>query len=645
MSTQIQFQSGSLRDLSEEEFFKRYSCDRFTATVLSNRFGYIVEHLADALLRTAFSPILRDWYDFAATLAGPRSEDYLTTGISNSLVLFVGPMMDAVRNTMEEYGVDRLEPGDVIMCNDSYRTGTHINDLLLSRPVFFEDEIIGFVSVTAHQLDMGGAVPGGFSGTKTNIYENGLVISPRAIYRRNEPVAESFSMILDNVRFGSIIEPDLRNINAALQLGDRLLVESAERHGRDAVLGAMRYTCDAGEERISTAFATLPDGTYEGEDVIDADGIDDGEEYRVKVRILKVGDRAEVDVSGTSRQARTSINASVFDAKTAVIAALKFLFDPRGTFTSGAMRPVDLVIPEGTFLSALPPDGVVFLYYEATNVLLSAIFRALAPALGERAIAGDLGANNNHNASGVLQDGTPWLSSAQAGGEHGPWGATRSGDGESYMTTYLVNGLDPALEAVESDAPLLLTRREAVIDSGGPGFYRGGAAQVKDSLWLRPAVHHSMALRFKVASGFGVNGGADGKTGGVWFWDGDDDAAVFMPLDDAAYRAATAVSGRLDSETNAPTADGDFRYFARQESWATKPMATWRYIVNGGGGWGDPFERDLDRVLVDVRDGYVSIEGAARDYGVVVQGNPEHDPEGLTIDVAATKQLRAGGGE
>ena len=551
-------------------------------------------------------------------------------------------MMEAVRTTVTEYGYDRLEPGDVIMCNDPYRVGTHVNDLLMIRPVFVDGEIIGFINIMAHQLDMGGVVPGGFSGTKTSVYENGLVISPRALYRRGEPVAESFSLILDNVRFGSVIEPDLKNINAALELGDRLLAESVRRHGQEAVLGAMRYTCDAGEERIASALAKLPDGTYEGEDMVDADGLDETEEYRVKVKLTKVGNRAEVDLSGSSRQARTSINGTVLGSKMALLVALKFLLDPRGTFTSGAMRPIDMVIPEQTFISALPPHGVVFLYSEAANVVLTAVMRTLAKAMGDDAIAGDVGSNNNHNASGYFADGTPWISAAQAGGEHGPWGATRHGDGESYMTTYTANCLDPALEAIETDAPLLITRREAVIDSGGPGIYRGGAAQVKDSLWLRPAEHHAMPLRFRVPSGFGVNGGKDGMTGGVWIWDRRErEGSGLVPMTGDVYADAKPVGGRLDPVTNAPSQHGEYRYFASQRVWPTEPNATWRYIVNGGGGWGDPFEREVERVLIDVRDGYVSVDGAARDYGVAVLGDPEYDPEGLSVDAGATERLRA----
>jgi N-methylhydantoinase B len=291
-------------------------------------------------------------------------------------------------------------------------------------------------------------------------------------------------------------------------------------------------------------------------------------------------------------------------------------------------------------LSAMPPDGAVFLYWEASNTLVSAIFRALAPVLGEAAIAGDVASCNVHNANGVLEDGSPWLSASQCGGEHGPWGATGAGDGESYLGVYGSNGLDPAIESIEAELPLLMTRREPVVDSVGAGVNRGGAAVLKDSLWLRDAEHYSMPLRFKVPSGFGVHGGGDGEAGGVWIWPGGDDATAQIGTETEVYGEAIPVAGRFDPATGARSAEGDYVYFAREGSWVTKPMATFRYITNGGGGWGDPFERDADRVLRDVRNGYVSVEAARRDYGVAVLGDPDRDPEGLRVDAGATRTLR-----
>lgn len=173
-----------LRDLAEAEFAARYGGDRFTMSVLANRMRFIVEHMCGNLLNNAFSQILRDWYDFAATIAGAPDADYPMAAVSNSLAVFFGTMADGLRNAVEEYGPAQLQPGDVLICNDPYRTGTHVNDVLLTRPVFYQGKLVAFVSLRAHQLDMGGPVPAGFSATKRNVYETGLVISPQLLKPR-----------------------------------------------------------------------------------------------------------------------------------------------------------------------------------------------------------------------------------------------------------------------------------------------------------------------------------------------------------------------------------------------------------------------------------------------------------------------------
>jgi N-methylhydantoinase B len=620
-----------IRALSESEFEARYACDRFGATVLANRFGYIVEHMCGRLLTAAFSPILRDFYDFAATLTAPPDVGYHTPAMSATILLFTGTMADSVRNTVDEYGVGRLEPGDVIVANDPYRNGTHVNDLLFTRPVFHDGRLACFVNMKAHQLDMGGVVPGGFSLAKTNVYENGLVLSPRPLFRAGKPVHDTWTLIFDNVRFGEILSPDMLTLVAELELGERLVLETVERYGLDAVHGAMRYVCDASAERMAAALASIPDGEWTGEDAADCDAAADDEEYRVRVTITKRGGRAEVDFSGTSRQARTCMNATPLDAKTTVGVAFKNVFDPRGWFTSGTTRPIDLVIPEGTVVSALPPDGAVFAYWEQSQVVIGAVLRALAQAVGAAALAGDRGSADIHSANGVLPDGTPWISAAQVGGEIGPYGANRHGDADSQMLSYQANGIGVAVEAIESGAPVVVLRHEIVPDSAGPGFNRGGASMLRDSLWLQPAQHHLMSLRYKRPSGFGVNGGGEGRTGGIWLW----------PEGGESYGDATPIAGVLDAETNEPSRDGRYHFPYRVPFWETQPGAVLRYVTNAGGGWGDPFERDPELVKRDVRDGYVTVEGAARDYGVVVTGDPDEDPEGLVLDLEATERLRA----
>jgi len=634
------------KERSEEDFTSLYQCDRFEATVLANRYRYIVQHMCTGLLNTAFSTILRDWYDFAATISGPPEMNYPLPAMSNSLVLFLGTMADANRNVIEEYGVENLEPGDVIMCNDPYRTGTHVNDVDFIRPAFHEGKIIGFLNLQAHMLDIGGVVPAGFSGTKRNVYENGLVISPTALFRGDKPIRSAWSLIFDNARFAGLLQSDITSIYQNLVLGERLLVETFERYGTESCLGAMRYACDISAETMRDALTELPDGDYEGTDKIDCDGQDDDEEFRVKVKIRKRGGRAEIDLSGTSRQARTSINAGWLDAKTAIGVALKYLIDPKTPFTSAAYRDIDILIPPGSMVNALPPDGAIFLYWESTNPLLTSIFIALRDALGEEAVGGDHGSLAIHNANGVAEDGTPWVTMAQCGGEHGPWGATKDGDADSYMVFYQANNIDPATEAIEADFPVLLMRKEYAPDTGGAGYNRGGNSMLKDTFWTSDAEHYSMPLHVKGPTGVGVNGGEDGGTGAVWVFEPDADGALDgsqqLPLDNDVYKTSTPVAGVLDPETKAQDLEGgEYFYFARVPIWNTKPGTSFRYITNGGGGWGNPLEREAERVMRDVRDGYVTIEGAKRLYAVAVTGDPESDPEGLEIDQAETEKLRS----
>lgn len=631
-----------LRDLTEEQFTERFGCDRFTATVLGNRFSYLVEHMSTRLLAGAFSPVLRDFFDLAATITGPAADGYPTPATSNGIVLMAGTTIDAVRNVLEEYGPQRLVPGDVLISNDPYRTGNHNNDLLFVRPIFHDGRAVAFVNINAHQLDMGGTVPGGFSCVKRNVYENGLVLAPTLLVHAGEPVESVWNLIFDNVRMGEVIQPDMRTLCSSLELGERLLRESIDRYGIVAVHGAMAYACDDAAERMALGLQTVSDGEWSAVAAVDCDGVDDTEDYDLHVRVIKRGHRIEVDLSGTARQARTCINATALDVKTSVIVALKYLFDPRGRFCSGSFRNIDIIVPEGTIVSALPPDGAVFMYFEQNQVVLGAMLQALQEAVGEDAIAGDRGSADLHTAFGFHPDGRMWVSAMQCGGEIGPLGANRFGDADTQAMAYQANGVAPEIEAIEADSPVVVLRHEPVPDTAGPGYHRGGASMLRDSYWLTDAAHTLNELRYKRAPGFGVCGGQTGRTGGVWHFAPTGAPALLRPAaGPESYREATPLAGVVDPETHLPDSDGTYVYPFAQPAYPTPARSVVRYRTNGGGGWGDPLAREPERVRIDVRDGYVSVEGARADYGVVVLGDPDTDPEGLVIDEDATEELRA----
>jgi N-methylhydantoinase B len=632
-----------LRDLTEAQFAERYGTDPFTAGVFANRLRAAAEHVATGLLHRAFSPIIALAMDYVCAVCGPPEQDYRMVTATNGLTVFLGTMQDGVRAAVEEYGPERLVPGDLLICNDPARMGLHVNDVAFIRPVFHDGQIASFVVLRAHMIDIGGITPGGFSTTKRNTYESGLVLSPRLMYNADEPVRETFSLIFDNVRFGEMQLADFKTIHGCVKLGESLILESIGRYGIKAFRGAVDYACDTSAERMRLAIAELPDGDYVGETSLDADAVDADEEYAVRLLVRKRGDKLEVDFSGSSRQARTSINAGPLDAKTAVGVGLKLLLDPRGNFTSGNYRNIDIVLPPGTIASALPPDGPIFYYGEVSNAVMTALIRALRGALGDRAVGGDCGSNNTHNAYGIYEDGTPWACGSLAGAETGPIGADLNSDGEGHLSVYLINIISPATEGLEAQFPLMVMRKEYVADTAGAGTHRGGAAIVKDVLWTRPAEHEVGPLRFRHASGIGVSGGQDGNQGGVWIFNqagADVDENSFISDDAEAFIKATSVAGVVDPETNLLDAAGDFAYFGREKPWRTGSGATWRYLTNAGGGWGDPSQRDPEAVLRDVRDEYLTIEAAAIRYGVVVVGDPANDPEGLRIDSVATDSLR-----
>ncbi|MDT3444685.1 MULTISPECIES: hydantoinase B/oxoprolinase family protein [unclassified Pseudofrankia] len=633
--------SVALRDLKDEQFQESYGCDRFTASVLSNRLRYICGHMATGLLHKAFSPIISYMSDFATAVVGPPELDYPMPAVNNGLALFLGTLSDAVRNTVEEYGPENLRVGDLLIANDPNRAGCHVNDLMFVAPAFFENRISGFIVIRAHQLDMGGSVPGGFGAKKTDSYENGLVLPPILLYSQGTPVRSTFSLIFDNARWGQLLLPDIRTINESCALGLSMFRESVERYGRAAMLGSMRFATDRSAEEIADALASVADGDYTGTAILDADNATD-EQYDVVVKVIKRGARVEVDLSGSSRQAQTCINAGALDAKTAVGVGLNMATGVRSPFTSGSFRHIDVVIPPGTVASALPPDGAIFFYWEVSSAILAAIIVALKDVLGDRSIGGDYGSTSTHNAQGTRGDGTTWQSLSECGGEWGAWGASREGDGDGYNALYFVNTMSPATEGIEASVPVVIARKEYVPDTGGPGRHRGGSGTIKDVRYLDDAEHYTTPLRFKAPSGTGVNGGDAGRMGGVWILDQEGTADIAFPgIEDSSYLGSTALAGVVHPDTRLPTPDGVYAYFGRVATWKTGPGAMFRYRTNGGGGWGAALTRDPERVARDVRDEYVSIAGAARDYGVVVVGDPQTDPEGVKVDVRATAALRA----
>jgi N-methylhydantoinase B len=246
-----------------------------------------------------------------------------------------------------------------------------------------------------------------------------------------------------------------------------------------------------------------------------------------------------------------------------------------------------------------------------------------------------------HNSTGVRADGTVWSSLLNI---NGGWGATRDGDADGAQNPTTANYADLPVEALERAIPALIMRREYLPDTGGAGRFRGGAGSATDAYYFDASESYVSVNHIRSAPGTGALGGLDGTSDALWAWEPDSAGELkpdYLPVvDEALYASSIPVAGRLDTETLRQSPTGKFFHWGSRPVWAMPPGATWRCISAGGGGWGDPLKREPAVVLRDVRDGYVSVEGAARDYGVVVVGDPDTDPEGLRLDESATAEAR-----
>jgi N-methylhydantoinase B len=557
--------------------------------------------------------------------------------------LFYGSATDSVRVVLEEYGTEELRPGDVLIANDYYRVGTHLNDICLIKPLFHRSRPVGALTIRAHVNDIGGKTMGGLEPEKSTHWEDGLRIPPTLLYSGGRPVKSALKLIDDNTRLGYLVVPDLITELHALDMGQTLINQTIDHYGLEAYVGAVRFSCDVSAEAMADALRSLPDGTYFGVDYLDGDGLPDSPEYAVRVQIVKAGDRAEFDFRGSSPSSRSSVNCAWPDIKTSIGIALKFLISHTTPVTSGTFRNIDVVVPPTAVFNARPPVPCS-LYFAPISTIVRAIFNALNPVLGERAVAQSV-ETATMMAYGRRPDGIDGsLANAIGPSILGPWGANRAADGESGQQGINGNLITSGVEIFEISGPGVWLRTEYVPDSGGAGTKRGGASNLHDVMWRAPADHRMELLFHARRAPRGVNGGKSGPGTAAWLFDGDVSAGgtelpnLPVALRGEFYRSATPVGGVVNPETGEADLDGRLIVLNRR---TTKPAgAVARVVSAAGGGWGDPLSRDPDAVRLDVRDGYVTFEGARRDYGVVVTGDLDR-PEELTVDVGATERLRA----
>jgi N-methylhydantoinase B len=573
---------------------KPASVDPVTVEIIRNGLLAVTEEMKTNLTRTAYNLIIYEALDFTVGLFTVTGE---TVSIGLGLPMFIRGMSETVRAKIRHFGLDQIKPGDILVTNDAYTTGSHLNHFTFTLPIFHRGELIAFACCMAHWLDVGGTL----GQVTTDIYSEGLQV-PIMKYRKEGVVNQDLvDIIAMNVRLADKAMGDLRAQITAITTGERRFIELVERYGREAVLGSIALIMDQSEAVARANTRSIPDGVYEAESFMDDDGVDVGQRIPIKVKVIKEGDEMTIDLSEVSKQVRGFYNSGFTTGIACAQVAFKCLTTPTEyPVNDGSFRPLKVIMPMGTVVSAERPFPMrVWMTFPMT--VIDTIFKALAGAIPDRVIAGhhaDLVFPNIHGLSPA--DGKLYI--VGIGPLGGGWGAKAREDGMSV--TVCINDGDThnsPTEQLEAKYPVLVERYGIREDSSGAGRQRGGLGAEMVVQALAPFSVTTRIDRVHCKP-WGLHGGKEAAGNSI------------------------GIRHRGQWEFDMPNAKVFNVRLARGDAYMMRS--------GGGGGFGDPLEREPALVALDVQEGYVSAAVARDVYGVIVDASH-------ALDVDATDRLRA----
>jgi N-methylhydantoinase B len=551
------------------------SVDAITLALIAETLASYVREMRTAVIRTAFSPMIHEGHDFSCAIMTATGELVAASEVDQPTHLSSLPW--STRTVLARYGPSIAE-GDLFIFNDPYTGGTHLNDICVVKPVFADGQPLALVGVMAHWQDVGGMVPGSLSGTAKEIFQEGIRIPPVRVSHRGMRAEEVLDVLFANVREPDDRRGDLRAMEGACLLAESKLATLVARRGFRAVIEAMTALLDRAEQRMCAAIAALPDGSYRCETHLDHTG-ESAQPLALRIRLTVAGDRLEADFTGCPPQVAGPTNLGPAHTSTAVFTMTKAFLDPHGPINAGAMRPLTVIVPEGTMLNARPPAACGAIG-EVRRALEGLVMGALGRAVSERAIGDLKGASNITTIA--------WPSRAPfvefpAGGTGGWSGA----DGNNAVRNFAegdLSSIQPA-EAIELRWPLRVEQCSLRVDSGGAGAHRGGLGMTREVRVLEPGATLSILSDKNVIPPYGVNGGHAG----------------------APNRFVVRRAGRDMMPSAIPGKVSAF------------PLERDDVVVMetaGGGGFGDPRRRCVADVIEDVVYGYVSADASHAVYGV-----------------------------
>jgi N-methylhydantoinase B len=553
----------------------------------------IVQEMQNSLFRTGFSTIVRESQDASCALMNAKGEVVAQHVV---LPLHIGAFPACCAAVLKAF--DDIAEGDAFLINHPYQGGSpHAPDMAVITPIFIAGKLFGFGGSIAHKSDIGGPVPGSCSGQARETFNEGLHLPAVRYQSRGVTSGDIERIIAANSRTPELVLGDIRGQVGSCRLGEQRLLELVSKYGIEKIGACYARLFELSEQRLRGAVAEWKDGRFEAERLVDDDGIELNTPVRVHVVVEKKGDSIHFDFSGSADQTKGPANIRPPLAQAAAAYVLISLIDPHMYVCSGMINAFTITAREGSVINPRFP-APVNTYNPTVHAVVDAIFAALSHVVPGRARADGsgsrsivIGGRSTYTGKGYVQY------EILAGGA----GARAARDGGSGITVNQSNAKIAPVEIIESEFPTRLTRFELIQDSGGAGQFRGGLGLRREYLNLADARFSIRSMKHTIPP-HGSHGGKTGRTGDIWI-NPDSAAAKRLPTRYADY----------------PLKEGD----------------VFRLDTPGGGGFGDPLARDPAQVLADVAQGYVSMQAAERDYGVVI------DKAGRAVDEAATARRRA----
>ncbi|MBF7083866.1 hydantoinase B/oxoprolinase family protein [Desulfallas sp. Bu1-1] len=570
--------------------------DPITLEVLRNALQSAAEEMGATLTRTALSPNIKDRRDCSTAIYTIEGS---LVAQAEHIPLHLGLMPTVVKEVLKFFPVESLAPGDAVIINDPYISGSHLPDVCVISPVFAGNAPLAVVANLAHHVDMGGAVPGSMSTTATEIFQEGLRIPPVKICRGGRVNQDLLKVLAHNVRTAGEFYGDIQAQLSANQVGVKRLQELAMRVGVETLQYYMGEIINYAERRIRAAIKELPAGVYAYTDYLEGDGIT-RDPVKITAAVHTGEELVKVDFTGTSPQVKGPVNATRGVTLACVYYALKAVADPDLPASEGIARVLEVITPPGSLVNPRFPAPVAHANINTAQRITDVVLGALAQAVPHRVTAAGTGSMSNFTIGGKDGRRQRYYSYVETYG--GGQGAKYNQDGMDGVHVNMTNTLNTPVEVIEMNYPLLVERYGLIPDSGGPGEFRGGTGLVREITVLEDATV-AVSTERNVQSPWGLRGGRPGRTSRC---------LIRLPGDNACE-----MPGKFTREVPRGT--------------------TITLETAGGGGYGNPFDRSPEAVRQDVISGLVSKTAAFEDYGVMLD-------EALQVDQKATANKRDKGG-